>query len=86
MYQSPDFVKVELMVKTAFAYTSGCPYDETVTYAHTDPSSTCPAEPVHTFIELMPQQHQCYSVYNMQVLSGYGTGRIYDLQRSGDGA
>ena len=32
MYQAPDFIKVGLKVKTAFANTSSCPYAEGSNY------------------------------------------------------
>ena len=66
MYQSPDFVKVELMVKTAFANTSGCPYDEGTDYVSKTFSSVCPDVPKVTYVQLLPNRpYQCYSSLDM---------------------
>lgn len=65
MYQAPDFVKVELMVKNAFAYTSGCPYDEGTNYTQVM-SSVCTGSGSYgyaTYIDIVSSKvrYMCFS-------------------------
>lgn len=61
MYQAPDFIKVGLKVKTAFANTSSCPYDEGTDYTHKSNIDIC-REPYSTYLQRIPDSPWlCYS-------------------------
>ena len=65
MYTAPDFVKVELMVKNAFANTSSCVYDEGTNYTiNTGNLDVCDGS-LGTYINRIPHKtYLCYSTRN----------------------
>ena len=64
MYQAPDFIKVGLQVKTAFANTSSCPYDEGTDHTMGQGSLDVCDQSYATYIDLLTPKTQfmCYSV------------------------
>lgn len=64
MYRAPDFVKVELMVKNTFAYTSGCPFDEGKNYTQVMQTQICSGSPEFaTYVGVVSPRlrYLCYS-------------------------
>ena len=67
MYQAPDFIKVGLKVKTAFANTSSCPYAEFASYTiGQGPKDVC-TESYISMVEKLGEEYgyMCYATLNI---------------------
>ena len=66
MYRAPDFIKVGLKVKTAFANTSSCPFDEGTDYTKGSGSMDVCDGTYASYISRMEKglEYLCYSTRN----------------------
>ena len=67
MYQAPDFIKVGLKVKTAFANTSSCQYDEFADHTiGQGPMDVCDGS-YFTMVDKLGEElgYMCFTVHDL---------------------